>query len=150
SVAAGTAVAFTVTVTNNDSSACSASTFDLTNSVSSGWTASYSSASLTLSPGAAGSSTLTVTSPAGAANGSYRVIATAKNRGAPSHAASGTATYVLSTPCTRANPAVSLSPSQSAGVAAGSTVAFTLSVTNSDPSACASSSFSLTNVVPSG
>ena len=123
-------------------------TFDLTSSVSSGWTAFYSAGAMTLSPGATASSTLTVISAAGAANAAYGVVATAKNRGATTYAASDSATYVVSTPCTRANPAVSLSPSQSSGVASGTAVAFTLSVTNSDSSACAASSFTLTNAVP--
>ncbi|HKF41843.1 MAG TPA: NEW3 domain-containing protein [Thermoanaerobaculia bacterium] len=146
--AAGSAVAYTVTVTNNDSTACSSSIFDMTDTVSSGWGGSYSASALTISPGASASTTLTVTSPSGTANASYGIIATAKNRGATSYAQSGTATYVVSTPCTRANPVVSLSPAQSGGPA-GTSVAFTLSVTNADNSSCAAASFSLSKTVPS-
>ncbi len=52
--------------------------------------------------------------------------------------------------CTHANPTVSLSPSQSAWVTAGTTVPFTVAVKNNDSSGCSSSTFSLVGSVPSG
>jgi hypothetical protein len=52
--------------------------------------------------------------------------------------------------CTRANPTVSLSPSQSQWVIPGMTVSFTLTVTDNDSSNCGGSSFSLGASVPSG
>ena len=150
-VAAGTPVSFTVSVTNNDTSACTASFFDLTNTAPAGWTASFSSAALSLSAGATGSATLQVTSPASAASGSYAVSATAKNRGATAYSAAASATYVVANPtCAPANPLVTLSPSQSAGVAAGTPVSFTLTVTNKDSSTCTTVTFDLTDTVPAG
>jgi hypothetical protein len=92
----GTAVSFTVSVTNKDSAACASSTFDLTDSVPSGWSATLSSSALSLSPGASNTTTLQVTSTVTAVNGSYAVNATAKNRGATSYQASASATYVVS------------------------------------------------------
>src|SRR5262249_41597727 len=127
-----------------------ASSFTVTDAVPAGWAGSVSPASVSLAPGASGTATLTVTSPASAANGSYAVSATAKNAGATSFTSTASATYVVSNPCVRANPTVSLSPAQSAGVAAGTAVAFTLSVTNADNSFCTTSSFALTSVLPSG
>ena len=150
-VAAGTLVSFTASVTNNDTASCGVSTFDLTDTVPAGWTGSYLSASLSLSPGATSSTTLQVTSAAAAVNGNFAVTATATNHGATSFKATGSATYVVSNPvCTRANPTVTLSPSQSAGVVHGTQVPFTVSVTNTDSSACAASTFDLTRSVPSG
>jgi uncharacterized membrane protein len=149
--AAGTAVPFTVSVTNRDSSVCAASIFDLTNVVPAGWTGSFTASSLTLSPGASGSTTFQVTSATSATNGNYAASATAKNRGATSFTATASATYVVSnSACTLANPTVILSPSPASPVAAGTTVAFTLSVTNNNSSACSAAIFDLTNVVPAG
>lgn len=53
-------------------------------------------------------------------------------------------------PCQRANPVVTLSPSQSQGVQPGSTVTYTVSITNTDSLNCSPSDFSLTASVPSG
>lgn len=52
--------------------------------------------------------------------------------------------------CAHTNPTVSMSPSQSQWVTSGTTVSFTLSVTNNDNSSCSSSVFNLGNTVPSG
>jgi hypothetical protein len=54
----GNNVGYTVSVTNNDSSACGASAFYLTATQPSGWTASFTSANLALNPGQTSSSTL--------------------------------------------------------------------------------------------
>jgi hypothetical protein len=150
-VAAGTVVPFTVSVTNNDNSACAASTFDVTNAAPAGWTGALTSASLSISPGASASTTLQVTSAASAVNGSYTVSATAKNHAATAYSAAASATYVVANPtCAPANPLVTLSPSQSAGVAAGTPVSFTLTVTNKDSGPCAAATFDLTDTAPAG
>jgi uncharacterized membrane protein len=52
--------------------------------------------------------------------------------------------------CTPANPSVSVSPSQSQGVASGTSVDFTATIVNNDSSACSSATFDLGNAVPSG
>lgn len=52
--------------------------------------------------------------------------------------------------CTQAKPAISLSPSQSAWVTAGTTVPFTVSVKNNDSSGCSSSTFNVAGSAPSG
>jgi hypothetical protein len=53
-------------------------------------------------------------------------------------------------PCVRANPTVTVSPSQSQWVPAGTMVNYTMSVTNTDSTGCASSTFGLGNTVPAG
>jgi hypothetical protein len=108
--------------------------------------------SLTLSPTAIGSTTFQVTSATSAANGSYPVSATAKNRGATSYTATASATYVVANivPCTLANPTVSLDPPVGDGVAAGTTVPFTVLVTSNDSASCPGAIFDVTNAVPAG
>ncbi|HSF34367.1 MAG TPA: NEW3 domain-containing protein [Candidatus Tectomicrobia bacterium] len=52
--------------------------------------------------------------------------------------------------CVPANPIVALSPSQSQWVAAGTTLTYTVTVTNRDNASCMASSFSLQAAVPAG
>jgi hypothetical protein len=52
--------------------------------------------------------------------------------------------------CVRANPTLTLSPSQSQWVQPGSTVTFTVSVTNHDNAGCTAATFALQAAVPSG
>jgi hypothetical protein len=96
-VTSGTAVNFTVTVTDNDTSSCAPATFNLGGSVPSGWAANWNAAGVSLSPGKSGSATLTVTSPTGTADGSYIVGVTAINAAVGSYNGSATATYVINT-----------------------------------------------------
>jgi hypothetical protein len=57
---------------------------------------------------------------------------------------------VTALPCVRANPTVTVSPSQSQWVPAGTTVNYTMSVKNMDGTGCSSSKFSLGDAVPPG
>ncbi len=98
SVTSGTAVNFTATVTDNGSSGCTASTFNLASALPSGWAGIWSAAGLSLSPGKSGSATLTVTSPTGTADGSYNVSVSAINASGASYSGSAAGTYVISTP----------------------------------------------------
>jgi M6 family metalloprotease-like protein len=96
-VTSGTAVSFTATVTDKDSSSCAPATFNLGDALPSGWAGVWSAAALSLSPGKSGSATLTVTSPAGTADGSYNVGVSATNASATSYSGSAAATYVINT-----------------------------------------------------
>ena len=89
----GQTLNYTVTVTNNDNSACGSSTFNLTYSCPSGWTCNLAASSLSLNPGSSGSTTLSVTSSTTATAGSYTVSATATNSAATSYSGTGFATY---------------------------------------------------------
>jgi len=146
---AGTALSYTVTVLNFDSS-CGSETFSLTvPTCPSGWTCSLTSSSLTIGSGSSGSTNITVTSPVGASAASYTFTVRATNSGAPSYYGDGSGTYVVTSGCTRANPTTSISPaSQSA--TAGTALSYTVNVTNND-SSCGSETFSLTvPTCPSG
>ncbi len=98
SVTSGTPVSFTATVMDNDSSGCSAGAFSLGATLPSGWAGVWSTAGLSLSPGKSGSATLTVTSPAGTADGSYNLGVSATNASSSSYSGSAAASYVISTP----------------------------------------------------
>ena len=92
-VAAGTVINYTLSVTNRDSAACATSAFGLTSAVPAGWTASTDAASLSLAPGAAGSTTLRVTSPATAPSGTYALQVRAFDPSVALHDASASASY---------------------------------------------------------
>jgi len=110
----GQTLTYTATVTNNDSSACGASTFNLTYSCPSGWTCSLSSSSQTISPGSSASVTLSVTSPTTATAGGYTVSVTATNSAATSYSGTGYATYTVTAPTVPINqPTVTTNPATS-------------------------------------
>ncbi|RNF83286.1 choice-of-anchor Q domain-containing protein [Montanilutibacter psychrotolerans] len=72
-VAAGSRNNYPITVKNNDSSACSNTTFSVARSVKTGWTGDLSTSTIALAPGATGSATLSVTSATDALAGTYSV-----------------------------------------------------------------------------
>jgi len=97
-VTAGTSVNYTVSITNNDTSTCSSSTYGLQITDPSGWSGSFAgSSSLTISPGASASTGMTIASALTAPNGSYLIGTTAANTANTSLAQSGSATYNLGT-----------------------------------------------------
>jgi hypothetical protein len=69
---------YTVAVKNNDSSSCSASSFNLSAAAPSGWTGLFG-ALASLAPGASGSTSLLLTAPTGTVDGSYNFTVTAAN-----------------------------------------------------------------------
>jgi uncharacterized repeat protein (TIGR01451 family) len=91
----GSTVTFTVSVTNNDNAGCTASAFALQAAAPNGWTATLTTPTLTLSPGASASTTLQVTSPAAATDGFYTSSVTATNSGTLTCTASTSATVAL-------------------------------------------------------
>jgi NPCBM-associated, NEW3 domain of alpha-galactosidase len=76
---AGTPILYTVGVTNNDSSVCSSSIFNLQTSLPAGWSGTLAAPVLGVNAGSNSSTTLTVTSPTSAAPGSYTITAAATN-----------------------------------------------------------------------
>jgi len=122
-VASGTAVNFTATITDNDSSSCAPVTFDLASVLPSGWTGTWSASALSLSPGKSGSATVTVTSPVGTVDGSYSVGVTATNTSTSSYGGSAAAQYVINS----APLSISLATNQS-NYLPGQTVAITVTM----------------------
>ncbi len=97
---AGTPLNYNVTVTNQDSSSCAASAFNLSSQIPAGWTRSFGAYRLIdISPGSSKSTNLTVTSLSSAVVGNYTFNVTALNEASPSFKGTGSAVYqVVSTP----------------------------------------------------
>jgi hypothetical protein len=93
----GTSLSYTVAVTNKDTTACPASTFAPQATTQAGWTVTFSAAASTIAPGATGSTTMQVKSPASASSGPYAISLTASNASAPSYSGSSTAMYTVAT-----------------------------------------------------
>jgi uncharacterized membrane protein len=151
-VPAGTSVDYTVSIDNNDSSACATTSFSLAGSVPAGWTGTLAATSLSVAPGASASTTLNVTSATDASPGDYTLGAGVSSAVGSVHTASASASYAVAVPaplCTRAAPSMSLT-GPSAAVPAGTSVDYTITLGNNDSSACATTSFSLAASVPSG
>ena len=92
-VAAGTENKYTLSLKNNDSSACANTSFAIARSVPSGWTGELSTTAIALSPGASGTATLAVMSNSAAAVGSYGIgVGTSSANGA-THTGNASATY---------------------------------------------------------
>ncbi len=144
------AASYTVSVTNNDSSACGSSSYSMTSkalyngSVTSEVSTSVNNTVLTIAPGSTGTTTLVATpsvQPSDARN--YMVSAKAA-RSNPNQSAEDDAGLTVVPPlqCVPAAPAISLSPvSRTAQFPTGAT--FTASLTNNDNSACSATSFSM-------
>ena len=93
SAMAGMSLTYNVSVTNNDNSGCSTSSFSLQAALPAGWTAAFGASPLAISPGNSASTTLTVTAPATATANSYSVLVTASS----SYSATAAATYSVAT-----------------------------------------------------
>ena len=89
----GTSVSYTISVTNYDNGGCVPSTFNLQASVPSGWSSTFGNSTITIAPGATASTTLTVTSPSTASEGSYSIGLSVANMGNLSYSASTSLTY---------------------------------------------------------
>lgn len=134
-VTAGTLVRYTVSVTNTDSPACAAASFDLAATAPSGWTADFGSPALTIGPGSIAATTLEVTSASTAADGSHAVGVVAANAFDLTKSGSASATYIVASSLTvqvstdQASYARNQTVSITARIWAGSSVASGASVT---------------------
>jgi len=102
---------------------------------------------LTLSPAGSASVTLTVTSPAGAANGFYTIGVNATNASATSYASSVSGTYVISTP-TATTLKVSIATNQSSYLPGQTVIVNATVLSGSSPSVGTTVSFAVSS--PSG
>jgi hypothetical protein len=97
SMALSSAMKYTVTVTNRNSSSCAAATFNATAAVPSGWSAAFSSASLPIASGASASTALTLTAPTGTV-GTFTVGANAVAAGGGAMGSATTSVTLAATP----------------------------------------------------
>lgn len=119
-VAIGGSANYTVTVTNTDNSACTASTFNLTSAMPAGLSGTFNSSALNLSPGASASTSLQVASSASLSAGVYNFTVTGTNSSAPTYfkTTSGTETLIASLAVTAATDKPSYTRNQSVFVTA--------------------------------
>ncbi len=75
----GTGVSYSVSIINNDSAGCSASTYTPSSTQPAGFTPTFSASSISVSPGQRGSLTMTQTPPAGTSSGTYPISASASS-----------------------------------------------------------------------
>ena len=94
SAKAGSSVAYSMTLTNADTSACPTTTFALNRALPAGWSGNVSPSSLTLGPGASGQATLTMTSTSTTTSGNYTGTITASDTAA-GHAAAASVIYTV-------------------------------------------------------
>ena len=147
---------YKVTVKNNDSVHCAASSFTVSATTPNGsWTLG-SAVTKSLAPGESFEATIRIASKSNEKNGTYTIPFSVKN-GSTAAVTTKNATYVIEanatgggtvTPtCTRANPAISLTPTSQVG-AAGKLLQYTLSVKNNDTTACADNAYAVTATMP--
>ncbi|WP_432470562.1 Ig-like domain-containing protein [Amphritea sp. HPY] len=99
-IAAGTSFSYSITVTNRNSLDCGTSSFNLSMTKPSGWSANFDSTSVSLAPGESRTVGLTVISTASAADGFYNINASAT---AGANSGSVALTYVVSNPVGNTN-----------------------------------------------
>ncbi len=146
---AGSAASYDLTLVNNDASTCAATTFALGGNVPAGWTASFSPLSTQVAPGGTAHATLSLVSPDTAPPGTYGVTVTTSDPNVAVHAASTTGSYTVVPSCKRSLPMISISPASQIG-SPGTTLTYSMTVTNKDTSACAPTTFNLVPSVPTG
>jgi hypothetical protein len=144
---AGTNAVYGVTLTNNDSSQCANSSWNLSASVPSGWTYAYDLSPLSLAPGATASTSLRVAAPQTTGSGSSQITVTATDSSSTSHGGQAVATQSTTLACFKNNPTLTLSPlSQSAF--AGTALTYSLNLLNNDSIACGPANFSFSSTLP--
>ena len=131
---------YTLSVTNNDTSACSASAFNLNATVPGGWNGTFGSSALTLSPGGSGTTTLSVSSPAPFADGTYTITAKGTNSVQPTYTAAASAVETLISSLTvkvstdklsyKSNQPISIKATVNANGSAVANASVTFTVTN--------------------
>lgn len=107
SVAAGTAVGYTLNVRNADSAGCAAAGFDLQPQLPGGWSAALASTTLTLAPGATVAVPVSITSAGSAAAGTYTVGITALHRDAAGYGATASSSYTVAASAVLSSSSVS-------------------------------------------
>jgi hypothetical protein len=131
---AGTSRTYTLTVTNNDASPCSPSSFNVTSVIPASWTQTSATTVLTLAPGASVSFSVSLKSAVGTAVGNYGFTETVVNVTDNSKVSSATGSYIVN-PSDTTPPVVSIT-APSNGATVKNTI--TVSATASDASGVAS------------
>ncbi|WP_446637169.1 NEW3 domain-containing protein [Vibrio rotiferianus] len=148
---AGSSASYKLNVTNNDTNACSSSSFNVSANVPSGWSSTHES--LTLVSGETKAVEINVMSSASAQEGSYEMVLKAENSTDLTLATSIPAAYQIEPSiqtCEMANPTITLVANSAAEFEPGETVNYTATITNNDSQACESANFQINTNVPEG
>ncbi|MFT3927754.1 MAG: NEW3 domain-containing protein [Myxococcales bacterium] len=140
----GSALQYTVTITNKDNNVCPSGMFSLSASATLGFQTSLSAGSISLAPNASGSVTLTATSPQKAVAASTLTVSA---QGGASGTGSGTATYTPS--CVHHAPSLTVDTNSQTG-AGGATLKYSVTLTNQDSAVCPAAAFDLVASAPAG
>ncbi len=140
--APGASLAFAVTVKNNNAAACPTSTFNVSQTLPAGFTASFASNSTALAPGASASLTWTVASPTSTADGTYTLKAVVDEAGVVNPGAAYAAYTAIAPPAVVVDttpPVLAITSPIANSSVSGRSV--TLAATASDASGVASVAF---------
>ena len=129
--APGSTVSYTMTVANNNTAACGTSTFNLAQTVPTGFSGSLSASSVALGAGASGSVNWAATSGSGVASGTYGLDASATDAAATTMTATSHASYIVYG--STAPPTVSITSPANGAVLTGSKP-YNIAATASDAS----------------
>ncbi len=148
---AGSSASYKLNVTNNDTNACSSTSFNVSTNVPSGWSSTHES--LTLASGETKSVEISVTSSDSAQEGSYDILLKAENSTDLALATSIPAVYQIEPSvqtCEMANPTLTLVANSAAEFEPGAIANYTATITNNDSQACEAANFQINANVPEG
>ena len=149
-VATGGAFGYNVTLKNNDSASCIATQFNFTAAPPKGVTTLFETTSLTLSPGATDAVIMQIASTTLTPPGIYSVPVTGMSAANPAFFATGTASFgIIAAGCIQNNPTVALLPTVQIAKP-GTTLTYSISVTNADTFGCVTSTFGMSGFIPGG
>lgn len=148
---AGSFASYKLNVTNNDTNACSSTSFNVNANVPSGWSSTHES--LTLASGETKAVEISVTSSDSAQEGSYDILLKAENSTDLALATNIPTVYQIEPSvqtCEMANPTLTLVANSAAEFEPGAIANYTATITNNDNQACEPTNFQINANVPEG
>jgi len=145
----GAALTYTISIKNNDSSACAASNYTIATTLPSGFTTDSNNISTSVNPGVTYTKAIKITSPTTAQNGNTTVQYTITNTSTGvAKTVSSVYTVTGAVTCKEGTPTISVSPTSTTGEI-GVAQSYTLSIKNND-SGCPNKTYNIAASVPSG
>jgi hypothetical protein len=138
----GKNVTYTISLTNNDTSTCGASSFNLSSSAPNFVTANLNAYTLAVAPGSTGTATLTVASLASTPAANYTINISAMNSLSTTMTAAASAAMNVTSDCVLSAPTITYTPSSQTTFGTMSTN-YSVTILSNDTSACLPRLFSL-------
>ncbi|MGM9488441.1 Ig-like domain-containing protein [Ideonella sp. YS5] len=148
----GSALSYSVTVTNQNSAACGNSVFNLAQTLPADFTGTFGVNALIVGAGARATTDWTVRSAATVPDATYTLTASATDSGSGLSAFAHASDIVYTDPaktCVPGTPGIVVSPATQT-CAPGGKLTYGVSVTNTNSTACGTGTFSLTQTLPAG